>query len=323
MKLFTFLSNKLSAFTALITTIALTSCGSYQYVGQTNDGIYETSNTYGQQTVVIEDESNNNDYYTNYFKEKALEAEAYDNSTDDVFTDIDSYEGTYTDSTQVVQKSGWGDTNDKVVINVYNDVYASQVARFGWNNWGWNSWGMTPWGWNNWRWNRPWGWNSWGWNAGFYDPFWYGGYYGYGYNPYFYGYGYSPYYNGYAYNGIYTRRGISYNAGRRGTLLRSSSFLSGRSNATRTTRSNSIVRPRTTTRSNSTTRPRTRANTTRPSTNTTTRPRTRSNTTRPRTNTSRPTRSYSTPRSSSSSTRSFGGSRSSGSSRSSSGRRGG
>ena len=120
MKLFTFLSNKFNAFTALIAAIALTSCGSYQYVGQTNDGIYDTSDTYEQQTVIIEDESNNNDYYTNYFKEKALEAEAYDNNTDDVFTDIDSYEGTYTDSTQVVQRAGWGATNDNVAINIYD-----------------------------------------------------------------------------------------------------------------------------------------------------------------------------------------------------------
>ena len=159
MKLFTFLSNKLNAFTAIIAAIALTSCGSYQYVGQTNDGIYETSDAYGQQTVVIEEGNNNdnNDYYTNYFREKALEAEAYDNNNNEIFTDIDTYEGTYSDTTAVVQKAGWGDSNDQVVINVYNDVYSNQIARYGWNNWGWNSWGMTPWGWNSWRWNRPWG----------------------------------------------------------------------------------------------------------------------------------------------------------------------
>lgn len=310
--------NKPSILLVIIGVI-LTSCGSYQYVGQTNDGIYETS----ESEVIITDNESNDNYYTNYFRDKALEVENLNTEESDIFTDIDTYQSTYTDSTNVKQNAGWGETNNQVVVNLYNDVYTDQLYRYGWGNWtdvyfynyGWNNWRWNRWNrWNSWGWNS-WGWNNWGWNAGFYDPFWYGGFYGYAYHPAY--YGYSPYYNG-----IYSRRGISYNAGRRGTMTRTNSMLNGRSssrilnnNATRPSRSTS-VRPRTNTSvrprsnnstvrpSNSTVKPRSNS-TVRPRTNSTGRPRT-NNSVKPRTSTPR-NNNYSTPRTNSSS-RSFGGS---------------
>ncbi|RAJ13281.1 hypothetical protein [Olleya aquimaris] len=321
MKLINYLSNKIPAFMVLFAVLALSSCGSYQYVGQTSDGIYETSTEIEIQETEARPVENNNDYYTNYFKEKALEAEIYSDS-DDVFTDIDSYQGTYDETLDGEnQNGGWGASNQNVVINVYDN---------GWNNygwgwdypWGWNStwawnrpWGFNRWGWNNWGWNNPYAWNyGWGWNAGF----------GFGWNA------WCPPYYGYAYNGFYNnnyyRRGIAYNSGRRGTLANRGSVLSTRNSVTRP-RTNTTTRPRT----NTTTRPRTstntrpRTNSTRPRTNTTrprsTNSRPRTNTTTPRSTNSRPRTSTSTPRRNNSTPRTSSPSRSN-STRSSSSSRG-
>ncbi|MGB6269276.1 MAG: hypothetical protein WBF67_09735 [Olleya sp.] len=293
MKLINYLSNKIPAFMVLLAVLALSSCGSYQYVGQTSDGIYETPTENVEQETVAIPAENNNDYYTNYFKEKSLEAEIY-NESDDVFTDVDSYQGGYDASLEDNnQNAGWGATNENVVINVYDNGFNN--IGWGWNSYwgrplGWNRWGWNNWGWNNWGWNTPYwgGFNSWAWHyGGFYNP--------YNYSPYW---GPGAYFNSHGYTN-YSRRGIAYNSGRRGSLLNRNSQLSTR---------NSTVRSRT----NTTTRPRTNT-TTRPRTNTTTRP--RSTNSSPRTNTSRPRSTNSTPRTStpsrSSSTRSSSSSRSS------------
>ncbi|AXO80070.1 hypothetical protein DZC78_06590 [Olleya aquimaris] len=306
MKLINYLFNKIPLFTALLAGLALSSCGSYQYVGQSSDGIYQTTTENVEQETVAIPAENNNDYYSNYFKEKALEAEIY-NDSDDVFTDIESYQGSYDETLEETnQNAGWGTSNETVVINIHDNGFYNNYGwaynNWGWNNWGWNRpWGFNRFGWNSW--NSPYAWNyGWGY-SGFYNSYWNNPYYGHGY-----GYGYA-YHNG------FRRRGIAYNTGRRGSYYRNNAYLNSRSSRINTR--NNSVRPRTRT---NTTRPRTnttrpRTNTTRPRTNTT-RPRT--NSTRPRTNTTRPRTNSSTPRSNSSTPRSSSPSRSTPRSRSTS-----
>ncbi|WP_323788807.1 hypothetical protein [Psychroserpens sp.] len=328
-----YINTKLPFFVALSFAFVLASCGSYQYVGYDSDGIYsENDVVYTEAETTTE--SSDNSYYKNYFTEKANQ---YNDIPDDervIFTDIDSYEGDYSDENLEDESqygySGWGQANDNITINVYDNSWASPYWNggfgFGYNwyrPWGWN----YGFGWNNWGWNSGFGWggwNNWGYNYGWCPPFYN---YGYGYNPYFHG----NYYNHY---------GIAYNSGRRGSNLaysnrnsvtrrntsnitrrNTSTVTRGRSNtvrnnsttrrnnnstirrSTRSTRSNSSVRPRTNTRRNN--------NVTRP----------RSNSTRSSTRMSTPRRSSSSAtRSSSSSTRRSSGTSSS-SSRSSSTRR--
>jgi hypothetical protein len=275
--------------------IAVSSCGSSQYVSQDNDGIYGATEKENQ-NVTSEVNSGEQAYYKNYFKEKSQDYDMYEE--DAVFTDIDSYEGNYVeevDSSQTENRSyaGWGQDNDDVTINIY-----SGYSGFGF---------YSPW-----RFGNGWGY---GWGYGGYDPFWcppfYGGYYGYSYySPYFYGgygYGYlNPYYN-YGYNGrYYGINGIAFNSGRRGShynrnanlirqngLSRSSIRTQRPLNTRSSIRNNTVItRPATTTRP-TTTRP---ATTTRPTTR-------RPETTRPSTSRGRPanTSRTSTPRSRSSS----------------------
>lgn len=317
-----------SAFVfACFSLIMLSSCGSYQYVGSTSDGIYSEDEP---EYVVIEDvsyqEEPNSNYYSNYFREKALEVESTED-VDPVFTDVDSYESQSNINSN--QNAGWGDNSSQVNINVYDSGWNNWGWGYpynGWNNWGWNrpfgwnyGYGWNNWGWNSWGWNN-WGWNNWGWNSGFY-----GGYYG-GLHP-FYGYGYGFYGNPYyGYNGF--RNNYAYSTSRRGSSngylnrnyapnSRSSSLLNRRgsttSNGTRVNsqprgRTESSTRPRV---NNSSNQPRTsspryntpRKNTPRTSTPRTSTPRTstpRSSTPRATTPRSSTPRSYSTPRSNSS-----------------------
>lgn len=328
------ITQKLPFFVALGLATVLTSCGSFQYAGYDNDGIY-SSNEYEEtpQETVVTTSTNDSNYYKNYFAQNSAEIEAIKEESD-VFTDIDSYEGDYTEQAidsleQRPAYGGWGQNTNTVTINYidngwygYNDPWFWN-GGFGYGYYGW----AQPWGWNNW------GWNSWGWNN-----YWaYGGYYGYGYySPWNYGYGY----NNWGWNNSYYRHNnrYAYSNSRRGSLLyndnltrnsRSNSAISRRnystsrlSNSSSTNRSSTVrsssptntVRSTRTGTSRSTirtTRPNTNIRTTRPSTTRSTRS-TRSNT---RTSTpSRSTRSSGTVRSSSSSSRSSGSVRSSSSS---------
>lgn len=315
-------------FLGLFTMIFLVaSCGSYEYVGYDNDGIYGQDNrrtveSPPQQQTEVETK-NEGTYYKNYFSEKAQEYE-YVFGNGEIFTDIDSYEGDYNEEIDTLNYNksyaGWGQNNDNVIINVIDN---------GWNSWGW----YNPWAWNSWYYSPrySWGWNSWGWNVGFGYPY-YG--YGYGYPYYGYGYGYGyPYYNNNYYNRGYNSRNYAYNSGRRGSYLnRDLSTINGRTSATsRLNRSSSTVRSRNRSQvydNNRSTRPRstTRSNTGRNNSPRVTRP--RSNTPRvstPRSSTpkvSTPRRSSGSSsgtisRSSSSSSRSSGSTRSSSSSSSS------
>ncbi|MFD2823206.1 hypothetical protein ACFS5M_05960 [Lacinutrix iliipiscaria] len=312
-------------FLALTTIVfVLSSCGSYQYAGDDNDGIYGASEEPVEQQVG-EVQNNSNSYYKNYFKEKSTEYD-YITQESEIFTDIDSYEGQYVEQDTVEQESyaGWGQENNDVTINVYG-------GGFAYNNWMYRpyriGWGYSPF------------WNT-GWGYGFYDPFWgspyygYGNYYGYGG---FYGYGgyYGyPYHNGYYNNPYYGRNRVAYHNSRRGTSLGRMNTLGRRSNTNLITRGNSsstrpniqprrgnsnvtTQQPRPRTNNSETSKPKVkpRSNTTstpRPRTNTSTpRPRVNTSTPRPRTNTTKPrtvrsntsSRPSSTPRASSSSRR--------------------
>ncbi|MBN4047220.1 hypothetical protein JYU05_01600 [bacterium AH-315-P13] len=275
--------SKMRLIGALGLIFSLVSCGSYQYAGY-DDGIYGNSKRnvgYPAESSNKEVTSQSSSYYQNYFKEKSQELD-YLSQDDVIFTDIDSYEGNYEAENDTlvdtqVSYAGWGQNTTEVSINVYNSGYL-------FNNW----------------WNRPY--YSYGYGYGFYNhwynPYrfygysnWYNpyGYYGYNnwYNPY-HGYGYGNYYSNY-----YNRRGIAYNAGRRGAIYQNSyvshlnrrSLTSSRNSTTYRPRralnsnvranTNTVTRPRTTTRRdiNNTIRPR---STTRRTINNTTRPRTRS-----------------------------------------------
>lgn len=353
MRFINYLQNKVPALAIIGLTIGLTSCGSYQYVGQDTDGIYDSSETTVEQTEerVPDETATSSGYYQNYFKEKSQELELAEQENE-IFTDIDSYQGDYTEQERTAENStgyaAWGESSDDVTINIYNTGF----NRWGWNRWNrWNRWN-TGWGFNNWGWNNGFGygwsnvgWNNWGWNNGFgwNDPFWCPPFYGNGFGNPYYGYGY------YGRNGY---RGLAYNSGRRGVLGRQ--YLYGRNSnlrsTTRSTRTRSAVKrsstsPRTRgvrtnnirTRPSSGTRTRPSSGTrTRPSSGTRTRPssgtrvrpssgtRTRPSSgtrTRPSSGTRTRTRATSPSRSS----RSYSAPRSSGSSRSSSGgaRRGG
>ncbi|WP_053975678.1 hypothetical protein [Mangrovimonas xylaniphaga] len=208
-----YVKSKLPLFVVLGFVFLLTSCGSYQYAGYDNDGIYNSNGVVYEDAPRVETSASNNGYYKAYFAEKSQQYEEIPQSEDIIFTDIESYEGNYyeeQDTTAVVDNykgyAGWGDNSSEVSINYYNN--------FGYGYWGYNYWGYNPYSWRAWNyypywnvgWNYGWGWNV-GWGWGYYDPWcspYYGGYYG-GY------YGY-PYY-GYPH---YRRPYASYNAGRRG-----------------------------------------------------------------------------------------------------------
>lgn len=251
--------------------LAMTACGTYQQVSYyDNDGIYNTGSvmrvaTHESAPARAQEQHNQNDFYKDYFGERAQELDQV--LEGEIFTDIDSY--TSLDSLSVAQDSllgnpadylayeneyqqypAWGDRGGNVSVNIYGGNIG-----MGWNDpWLWNGWGYNAW-------YRPWrsfGWNGWGWGyGGFYDP-WFGngwignGWYGYGFAP-FYGnyYGY-PYRNwgypnfgfrNYAYGYTRGRRGFSTNSQNpRGSRYASTTngtayrLNSGRSNATNNAR---------------------------------------------------------------------------------------
>ena len=178
------LSNKIINFKiAALLFCVLSSCGSYQYVGMYDDGIYDSSldrdNSY---TYDSSPDQINNSYYKDYFKGKAIELNQGEdlNGTISEKNDYNSQ-----NSSEESSYAGWGQNVDSnIIINIR--TRPSYGLYWGWNNWGWNNWGWNNWGWNNWGWNNwgwnNWGWNNWGWNNwrwnnwgypiyGFYDPY--------------------------------------------------------------------------------------------------------------------------------------------------------
>ncbi len=325
MQLKNYLKSKMHLISVLSLLFGLASCGSYQYVGQDDDGIYGTTErTVDYQEIVEhqeEPDAQNSNYYQNYFKQLSQD--------DMVFTDIDAYEGEYDEENDSIayQDSyvGWGEDNSDITININ--------GGYGYNSMRWNN-HFYPY--SYWNYGNIYSFNSY-WDPMYYGsywdrPFWSNRYYGMPYYGYGYGYGYGYYYGNYHnnyYNRNYSSRRLAYNSGRRGSIYSNSNIVgitnregvvsrntnrrsstrtntnttNSRSNATTNTRRSNDrdlgnttsrrtvnSRPRTTTTRPRTTTSRPRTTTNRPRTTTTNRPRTtatpRSNTTRSRSTTS-------------------------------------
>ena len=298
MKFITFLKKQMALAFGVGVLLSFSSCGSFQYSGIYDDGIYSESVPAQPANETVDNSSNSSEYYKNYFKEKSLQIE--DNNT--VFTDVDSYGGTYADDSENTNNyAGWGENNSSdIVVNVYdNGPFYGNGWGFNYrNNWGWNL-GWNNWGFGFWQpnyynpWNIPW---NIPWNNPWYNPFcYYGSYNNYGY-----------------FNNGYNRyRGRSYayiNGGRSRSRYGNSRSLSSRSVLNATTRSRA-----TTTRPNSRSTTRSRSNSiTRPTTTRSSNNSTRSNSTyrstRSTTRSSSPSRSTTRSSSPSRSRRSSGGS---------------
>ena len=228
--------NKLFHF--LFIALLITSCGSYQYSGYINDGIYQSNDISKDYAVVENQEINNkanNDYYKSAFNEKALMYSETETS-DQLFTDVENYRTSQNDT---IEKNygPWGDYKDSVVINIHSYHHDGFWSRWRYPNWMWNygfgygslnTWGY---GYNNY-WSRPFPFYG-----GMYDPFnpfW--GYYDSFYFGYGYGYGYAygyypwwrPYNSWYNYNpyGRDFNSNVSFISGRRS----SRNMISNRSN---------------------------------------------------------------------------------------------
>jgi len=295
MQLINYLKSKTHLIGALSLLFGLASCGSYQYVGQDNDGIYGNSERtveYQENDYQENPDTQNSNYYQNYFKQLSQE--------EMIFTDIDSYEGEYeveNDSLEYQDSyAGWGEDNSDVTININGGHLYNSIR--------WNSLFYPSLYWNY---GNIYGFNNY-WDPLYYGsywdrPFWRNRYYG---QPYYYGYGYNYYYgNNYGnyYNRYYSNRRLAYNSGRRGSLYTNSNRI-GLSNRQsfvnrNTSRRSSVQSNTTRSRSNTSTNSRRRINRDVGPTNSRRNviSRSRSTTTRPRTTTSRP-RSTVTPRTS-------------------------
>ena len=118
MKFFTFLKKQMTLVFVVGVLLSLTTCGSFQYAGIYDDGIYSDSEPAKEVTETADNTSYSSDYYENYFKEKSLQIEE-DNT---VFTDVDSYQGAYEDDSENTNNyAGWGENNSsEIIINVYS-----------------------------------------------------------------------------------------------------------------------------------------------------------------------------------------------------------
>ena len=305
---FTTFLKKTNAYLIVFIGFSLvTSCGSYQYVGVYEDGIYgdsEAQDYNANTTNDVSESVSGNSYYSDYFKGKSNE---YNNNQETVFTDVEDYDSSYSPNNNTDSAyAGWGqNTDSNVIINIQSRP--NYGMAWGWNNWGWNNWG-----WNNWGWNT--GWNRWGWNArwnwgypnyyGYWDPFYYNGWNA----PYWGVYGggfYAPYRNqNVAYVNGNRNNSLSRNSSYRSSSLSNRSVLGTVSRA----RTNNVQSTRTSTRQYNTTRPTVRTTTTttrsvRSNNGSVTTTRATKTTTKPRTTTSssrtiKTNRSRATPRSS-------------------------
>ena len=205
-------------------TMIFFSCGSYQYSGYVNDGIYESNETVEQYASAQEntvDNKQNNEYYKSAFGEKVI-AYTDNESSDQLFTDVENYRSSENDSTSTY--GPWGENKTSIIINIHSHHNDGFWSRWRYPNWMWNYgygygnvWGY---GYNNY-WSRPYPYYGGMYNM--FNPFWgyYNTYYGYGYG---YGYGYANMW-GYGYNSWYNNYPYSQNwntpvsliSGRRGS----------------------------------------------------------------------------------------------------------
>ena len=231
MNLTNFSKKLYKALTILIPSYLLISCGSYQYVGMYEDGIYgysenEVYNSSNESENSVKEQGNS--YYNDYFKGKVNE---YSDSNDGVFTEVDNYNSSYdSDNNSESNNAGWGENIDSnIVINI--QTRPNYGMYWGWNNWGWNNWGYPNYG------------------------YWYPYQFSLWNNPFLVGYGYYPnsraqniaYINGYRNNSTAS------NFGSRTNSLSSRSILGTVSKS----RSNSIRKSKNSTRSYNTKRPST------------------------------------------------------------------
>lgn len=171
---------------AAMSTLLLASCGSYQYAGNSNDGIYGESGN--DQILASESEieygtrEENGDYYKRMFEEEAaLYGEVLAEGA--IFTDVDAYSstGNYDYDNQNTNYQGgnapWGNDPDSYAINIYDNSFYGGFFPYG----GIGYLGFDPfWGPGNFY--GPYG-------SGFYSPYGYGFGPGFGYGP---GFGFGP-----------------------------------------------------------------------------------------------------------------------------------
>jgi len=245
------ISVKTSTLSLLVILVfSLYSCGTYQSVYSSDDGIYGNGIPEMDGITVVDEEEFNKNYFT-YELEKMQEL-----NNEDIFTDIDDYY--YDDGTYDLAEGGsgydspWEYTND-ITIQFndrypYYDHYGYGGSYFGMHYRPFYSWYS-----NSWRYRYSPYWD-------YYDgyPYGYGygygyGYYGsnygyYGYNGYGYSPNYYPYYNTRSYNRFYdnnrrygrrssvltnTRSEVASNS----SVTRRSSTVNGNSSSTQTRRS--------------------------------------------------------------------------------------
>lgn len=192
-----------SGLSMVILLGVLSSCSSSKNTHYSDDGIYGTTPTQPQEEVVMVRDTRS-DYYQSYFSgEKEYHEE--------IFTDIDSYQG-YQDTDTVYvddQYRGgyppWEYSNSNVSVNFsfgFGGGWGWGYPCYGWG-WGWSGYG---WGYPCGGWGWGWGYPGWGWGPGW-------GYYPPYYPPYYHHYTYGK---RYAHNtsrlntrGVYNERSLS------------------------------------------------------------------------------------------------------------------
>jgi hypothetical protein len=232
----------------IIANLALVSCGTYQSA-YNNDGIYNSDvNLQRENTVVIADEKEYENYNNSYFTNELERLDNLNNGT--IFTDVDAYNSPDSlyleDDLKYNTNPSWGstDNNDVVVhVNLMNNPYGNDFG-FGYNNFGWNNNRFNNRGFNNWGSGARWGFNN-GFNNWGYNPFWnpyqnnfafgmgfnngfYNPYYGAFVNP----YGFNRFSNNNYYRNTRNRRRATYNnTFRRGHINSINSSITSRRRA--------------------------------------------------------------------------------------------
>ncbi|HET8839401.1 MAG TPA: hypothetical protein VFM82_10460 [Flavobacteriaceae bacterium] len=218
MKLHRYIKKTHSLVLGCVALFSAVACGSYEYAGSDQDGIYASEPKVGaeQQPSLSENErtvqeketkSNDSGYYANYFGQ---ESEKIEKAQEIMFTDVEAYSSNRADSTGVEEDAyagdgqisyltgdpSWGSNPSEINVNYYNSGFSNPYYYDYGYGWGYPSYGISF----HWGWHSPYGW--------FYNPYYYNPYY-YAYTPYYYNpYYYNPYYYNpyYSYSPYYGRR---------------------------------------------------------------------------------------------------------------------
>ena len=145
MTIITLFQKSLNLKITVLLILLVSSCGSYQYVGMYDDGIYNSFDDEEKNYAYDSnyDPDNNNSYYEDYFKGKVSE---YDLTEDMENTGApDDYNYNTQNSSENESYVGWGQNVDSnIVINIR--TRPNYGMYWGWNNWGWNNWGYPVYG---------------------------------------------------------------------------------------------------------------------------------------------------------------------------------